>query len=80
MEIDKMGNESVPSITKNPFSKQCITRLYVNYSKNLFSETWYASGCVEFKNGETKGEQNFKGANFDDVALQMKNYINSELK
>ncbi len=78
-DIDNIGKESMPSVIKFPFIKNRITDIYVRYSKNVFGEDWDAYGSIEFKNGETSGEQKFRGKNFDEVVMKIKAVIN-ELK
>lgn len=64
--------QSLPSIINDPFQKQKITRIYVAVSQNwLKPDTWTAVGNVEFKNGNTTGEQKFTGKTFDEVVLQI---------
>ena len=36
---------------------------------------WFHTGQVEFTNGNTKGIQNFKGKNLDDVYIQIRKFI-----
>lgn len=72
---DKMGNEKMPSIVKDPFNKKSVKNIYVFYQKDLFSDNWAASGSVEFRNGNTDGKQSFKGESFDDVVLQIKRFL-----
>lgn len=71
----KIGSQSIPSILNNPFSKNMVTNVSVNYRKGRFSGKWSATGWVEFKNGKTEGRQDFEGENFDDVATQIREFI-----
>lgn len=61
------------SIHKDPFKKSCLTR--VSTFSHSVSGTWYFTGCVEFTNGNTTGEQKFKGSSFDDVLIQIKAFL-----
>lgn len=79
MELQNIGEEKMPSVLKDPFNKNSVKRIYVSYRENIFGQDWYATGCVEFLNGSTKGEQEFKGASFDEVVAQIKVFLN-ELK
>lgn len=72
MNISSFGKEQLPSIIKDPFLKYKITKISVSYSKNWTNDNFTARGCVEFENGNTKGEQKFTGETFDDVVLQIK--------
>lgn len=76
--ISKIGNEKLPSIVKDPFKKNCVTRISITYEEGLFDNTkWSANGWVYFKNGNSKGQQDFKGENFDSVVLQVKAFLNT---
>jgi hypothetical protein len=71
--LEKIGNEKMPSILKNPFQKNCVTEIRVSYYE--FMRKWSARGTVEFKNGLTKGEQKFEAETFDEVVIQIKNFL-----
>jgi hypothetical protein len=77
--VDQIGKQKMPTILKDPFSKNTITAVSVSYRFLGISKEWYASGYVEFKNGNTGGKQEFRGNTFDDVVFQIKGFIN-ELK
>ena len=81
MDLEKLGEEQMPSITNNPFKKSSIISINVDYSQSLFDhDKWSAYGNIKFKNGNTEGNQKFKEDSFDNVVAQIKNYINKELK
>jgi hypothetical protein len=81
MDLEKLGEEQMPSITNNPFKKSSIISINVDYSQSLFDhDKWSAYGNIKFKNGNTEGNQKFRGDSFDNVVAQIKNYINKELK
>lgn len=78
-----MTDETIPSliqetdsltILKDPFLLQTIHTVSITYTKG-FGDKFYAFGRVEFINGNTKGEQRFKGTDFDHVALQVKAFL-----
>jgi hypothetical protein len=74
--IQSIGNEKMPSILKDPFKKNAVTKIYVHFSQGIFDkEKWDASGNVKFSNGNTHGEQKFKGETFDEVVLQIKAFL-----
>lgn len=72
MDIEKIGNAHMPSVIKDPFNKDGVTSIRVVYSKGIFGKAWEARGTVEFENGNTTGEQTFRGADFDEVVLKIK--------
>ena len=76
-ELNGIGAQSLPSILKDPFSKVCVSWVSVFYSPNFFSDKWEAHGTVEFKNGNTKGEQSFKAETFDECTAQIREFIKS---
>jgi hypothetical protein len=79
--VENFGKTTMPTVLKDPFSKTKITSVWVDYSPSLFSPyNWSASGSVSFKNGDTKGEQKFKGESFDEVVAKIKAFIETELK
>ena len=73
MNILGFGKQKLPSILKDPFATVHITRVYVSCS--TFMGKWSANGCVEFTNGDTSGEQNFRGDTFDEVVLKIKSFL-----
>ena len=74
----EIKGEALPDVIKNPFMASCITGVRISYSPEIFHpETWECYGWVEFKNGETKGEQSFRGETFDEVVVQIKACINN---
>jgi len=70
---EQLGKEKMPSILKNPFNKNSVKRIYVSFSE--YSNRWSANGSVEFQNGNTTGEQKFTGQTFDDVVIQIKEFV-----
>ena len=76
MNLIGIGSESL-SIINNPFAKSKITRVQVVYRKNLFEDEWLAEGRVEFKNGQTSGDQKFEGKDFNDVLVQVREFLNN---
>lgn len=73
--LDGIGKTSLPSVLKDPFTKTKITDVRVHYRDAWGKGEWFASGYVEFKNGNTEGTQKFTGETFDDVVRQIKVFI-----
>lgn len=72
MKLLGFGKNKLPSVINDPFGKTKIISISVFYQQRLFNnDQWYAWGSVEFKNGNTKGEQRFEGSNFNDVVVQI---------
>lgn len=68
--------KDVPQIVNNPFNFQNIERIHIHFSKEILSEKWSASASVYFKNGNTKGEQTFKGENLADIYVKVYEFCN----
>lgn len=80
-EIKKIGEVGLNTTIIDPFSKNCITSVFVSITKSERRgvEYWHCYGIVEFTSGNTSGKQRFDGDSFDDVALKIRNFINNEL-
>ena len=60
---------------ENPFSKDCITNVSMRASRGLFDkETFYFRGSVEFKKGNTTGEQKFEADSLDELYIKIANF------
>ena len=75
-DFEYMGKESLPSDLNNPFNKRNIECVYVSFRRGILSGKWNAYGSVEFKNGNTLGEQKFDGETFDEVVIKIKAFLN----
>lgn len=80
-ELKKIGNEALSTTITDPFSKECITNVFVNMSKLVRrgKPYWYCYGFVEFTKGSTTGKQRFDGDTFDEVLVKIRDFINHEL-
>lgn len=63
----------LPSNISNPFTKSSIQSIRISMHKGIFGNIYF-TGVVEFKNNNTKGEQNFDGKDLADVFIQVKNF------
>lgn len=77
MEISKIlgAGKNTVSVVKDPFIKECVESIRFNYSKVLFSEEWDCRAVVEFKNGNTRGEQVFRAKDFDICMAQVREFL-----
>jgi hypothetical protein len=76
MELPDIATASSQlGILKNPFTQDCIYGLVVNCYKSSFG--WSYMGWVEFKNGDTKGKQEFKGEDVADVLHKIEAFVAS---
>ena len=80
MKFLGFGKEKLPSVVKDPFSIKKIKQISVTfYSDGGLSGNRppWASGWIEFKNGDTEGKLKFNGDTFDEVVLQIKAALES---
>jgi len=68
------GKDPLPSVIENPFDVKSIESIHIYYGKYPISERPYFSGKVQFKKGNTKGEQSFDGDNLSDVFIKVMNF------
>ncbi len=77
--LSNFGKNKMPSLLKDPFGVNKISRIYVTFNEPFFQNgKWRSHGSIEFKNGNTKGEQTFDAEGddaFDQVVLQMREFI-----
>lgn len=67
---------NLPGELKNPFNSDCVTDITVYTTKDLWGK-WYARGSVEFKKGNTSGNQKFDGTDLIDVLKKIYTFINN---
>jgi len=72
---DFLGKREL-DIIKNPFEFQNIEEIHIHSVKSWVSNKFLHFGSVCFSNGNTKGEQKFKGDNLSDVFTQVYNFCN----
>lgn len=72
--MKEIMGEQLPSIVENPFKKDCITNIRMFAGRSLFDNNWYFRGNVEFRNGNTKGEQKFEKNSFDELYIAIANF------
>lgn len=65
------------SVIVDPFLKDSIESLSINYRKNSFSKDTYWYANVVFQNGRTKGEQRLGNCEtFEEIVIQVKHLLN----
>lgn len=76
MGLFNFGNKKIENRLKNPFLKKKI--LYICVSMfNHSTSGWDADGKIYFRNGNTRGEQIFKGKTIDDVMEQINHFLDN---
>lgn len=76
----KGEDSSTIQVQKDPFRKNCIERVSIIFRKTLFTDSPVWDGNICFKNGQTKGEQDFtvNGEDgFQELVNQVQNFIKS---
>lgn len=68
------GNGPLPSVIENPFDIENIEGIHIFYGKYTISRKPYFCGKVQFKKGNTRGEQNFDGNDLSDVFIKIMNF------
>lgn len=66
--------DSAASVLNDPFKKNCMVGLSTWCSVG-FSGAWSYSGRVQFKNGDTEGEQKFKGESLNALLIKMQAFV-----
>lgn len=67
---------NLPDIISNPFTKNSIQSIRISMHKGIFGNIYF-TGVVEFKNNNTKGEQNFDGKDLADVLFKLRIFVNN---
>lgn len=71
IEIGTTNQSSLLSKLKDPFIKESISGITIRYTTAGRKPYWYA--LVEFKNGNTRGEQKLGECDtFEEIVLQVK--------
>ena len=73
-QIFSEEQSKTPSIIADPFGFEKITSIHL-HSYN-WGNRWTHSGSVNFKNGNTKGEQIFECNSIDGVLKKIHTFIN----
>jgi hypothetical protein len=74
MNLLGFGNQKLPTVIKDPFSKDKVTEVHVWMSVS-WEGKWQAHGRLKFTNGNTTGEQSYTGSSFDEVVLKIKQTV-----
>lgn len=72
--MSKDLKDSAASVLKDPFSQNCIVGLSTYCSVN-YNGAWSYNGTVKFKNGDTEGEQRFKGDSLGSLLTKMQAFV-----
>ncbi len=75
--VMRLTGEASLGVLKNPFAAQKLDRIFLQYTKALFSDKWAWSANVYFKNGQTSGEQKFENDDFEVMIRQINEFIAS---
>lgn len=76
--IKQIGNiNNLPEELSNPFSSDCVTDITIRTYKSTWTSDWVTYGIVEFKRGNTTGNQEFKGIDLIDVLRKIYTFVNN---
>lgn len=67
--------DSAASVLNDPFNLGSMTRFTTFCSKSDFDGSWSYHGTVAFKNGDTQGEQKFRGDSLNGLLLKMQAFV-----
>lgn len=74
---DKINGKQLTNFN-NPFGRGNVMGVYMRAFKSEFTgDKVYITGKVEFRSGNTKGEQEFEGTDLNDIAKQIQEFINN---
>jgi hypothetical protein len=76
MNILGFGKTTLPSVIKNPFTKEKVKIIHVWMEIDSKGRT-SAHGVLKFSNGDTKGEQHYDADTFDEVVLKIKQTLDN---
>jgi len=80
MELTVEDTVNEISILNNPFKKECVTDISINYRMHTFKKVGYWYGYIKFKNGGTSGIQEFddyKSDEFKKLVTDIENFVKS---
>lgn len=66
--------DSAASVLTDPFNKNCMVALST-HAYCGFAGQWSYTGRVQFKNGDTEGEQKFKGESLNALLIKMQAFV-----
>lgn len=76
--IKQIGNiNNLPVELNDPFNSDYITSINITTYKSAWASNWVTYGTVEFKRGNTTGNQKFEGTDLVDVLKQIHTFVNN---
>lgn len=79
MSLPKLKSNIDLDILKNPFVKDKVDGIYMRLTKKLFDGDVFNNwiGSIEFKNGNTEGNQKFECSTIEELLYQMKIFLDN---
>lgn len=72
-----MNLDGAISVIKDPFTKDCVTAFRTSCHKSwVYPYRWVYKGHVEFKNGNTSGQQDFEAEDYKSLLIKMEAFMN----
>lgn len=76
-DMKQIGDiNNLPEELSNPFNSDCITNVTIRTFKRTWDSNWCTYGTVEFRKGNTTGEQEFNGTDLVDVLRKIYIFVN----
>lgn len=72
--MSKDLKDSAASVLNDPFNRSSMVGLST-YCSVGYDGRWSYRGTVKFKNGDTEGEQNFKGDSLNALLVKMQAFV-----
>lgn len=66
----------LPSAYSEPFKVDNVETIHIYLNKNIWTKEVQVTSIIEFKNGNTKGEQQFKTQTIEEGIKQMQQFLN----
>ena len=72
--MKELFGDTLPTLVKDPFKGGCIEAIHLHATKKLFGDGFNFKGTVEFKNGNTGGEQKFIANSLGELYTDIMNF------
>lgn len=72
--MKELFGDTLPTLVKDPFKGDYIEGIHMHANKQLIGGGFRFSGSVEFKNGNTGGEQKFKANSLGELYTDIMNF------
>lgn len=78
MDINQLFERNLPQSIRMPFDLKYITGIHMNVSESWLTKgVFLVRGSVEFKNGNTTGEQRFEAETLSELYMKIQQFCES---